>query len=173
MSPLRYPRHTMVSEVNLCEVSELPPELPVAQLQAIDPQRLVEGDKAESAKLFEAARKDGLFYLNVRQFGELGTPQLIEDTFCLARELFDLPEAEKLTCDVDKLGKMKLNGYDVYASPLYRTYILTNTSFKPMGRNYGGLAGNRDGFESYVAGDLSVVVLPYYTNPASCPRTES
>lgn len=92
-------------------VAELPPDLPVAQLQTISLKNLLGGDAAESAKLFEAAKKDGFFYLDVQHFNEMGIQDTIEDMYALAEELFGLEEAEKFAYDVDNLGKMKLNGY--------------------------------------------------------------
>ena len=89
---------------------------PVAQLPSIHIGRLHEGDAEEAAKLFKAACENGFFYLDFR--GSTFTTMLdaADGVFSLAKDLFNLTEEEKLRYDIDKLGKLKLNGYVVVKS---------------------------------------------------------
>ncbi|MCJ1286662.1 hypothetical protein MMC26_006008 [Xylographa opegraphella] len=103
----------------------------IAHMPIIDIGRLNDGDEEEAAKLFEAAKEDGIFYLNLQDRRFVGIIDTVDEVFDLATELFDLSDEEKMQYDVDKLSTLKLNGY------------------KPVGRNFGGINGNRDGFESY------------------------
>ncbi|TQW00292.1 hypothetical protein V2A60_001390 [Cordyceps javanica] len=81
--------------------------------------------------LFLAATEDGIFYLNFGSGDKSIFDQSIRDVDCLSHAIFDMPIDEKLSFDIDNMGKLKLNGY------------------KPIGRNKGGIEGHRDGFESY------------------------
>ncbi|RAH50004.1 putative oxidoreductase, 2OG-Fe(II) oxygenase family [Aspergillus brunneoviolaceus CBS 621.78] len=102
---------------------------PVAQLQTINLQALKRGCADEVSKLLGAAEQNGIFYLDLTDEVPLdGVPDEIDR---LSRSLFGLSAEEKMRFDVDKLDPYKLNGY------------------KPVGRNAGGIPGQRDGFESY------------------------
>ncbi|KAJ5850561.1 hypothetical protein N7455_010417 [Penicillium solitum] len=81
-------------------------------------------------KLLNACKTDGFFYLNIQSIDD-NLLQVVDAMFQLDRELYDVPDEEKMAYDVDKLSELKLNGY------------------KPVGRNFGGLAGQKDGFEMY------------------------
>ena len=112
---------------------------PVAELQVINFQRLAARDSKEEAKLFEVARTDGFFFLDLRRSDNNEILNLVENIYTLAKDLFGLDESEKLLYDVDKIGKMKLNGYVVFRiSSMDIIEKLIHSSYKPMGRNTGG-----------------------------------
>ena len=83
---------------------------PVAHLHTINIGSLYEGDKEEAAKLFQAAREDGVFYLNLQDRRFAGMVDTVDDIFALSKDLFNLSEEEKMKFDIDKLGKLKLDG---------------------------------------------------------------
>ena len=83
---------------------------PVAHLHTISIGSLYEGDKEEAAKLLQAAKKDGVFYLNLQDRRFAGMVNTVDDIFALSKDLFNLSEEEKMKFDVDKLGKLKLDG---------------------------------------------------------------
>ncbi|UKZ96918.1 uncharacterized protein TrAFT101_011691 [Trichoderma asperellum] len=117
-------------------VENLPLNAPTANLQTVDLERLIEQSEDEINKLLRASVLDGFFYLDLRSISaKNGILEHVNDIFTLEEELFGLDNSEKLKYDVDKMGgkfgKMKLSGY------------------KPMGRNFGGIGGKSDGFESY------------------------
>ncbi|RAL11741.1 Clavaminate synthase-like protein [Aspergillus homomorphus CBS 101889] len=120
-----------VSSQSSRDASDFPSDLPVAKLQTIDLGKLQAGDEKEALRLLDASREDGVFYLNLDSARAEVLP-VLESIYKLSEQLFDLPLEEKSVYDVDKLGTMKCNGY------------------KPVGRNFGGLEGQRDGFETYV-----------------------
>ncbi|PYH43179.1 Clavaminate synthase-like protein [Aspergillus saccharolyticus JOP 1030-1] len=113
------------------DATDFPPDLPVAELQTLNLGRLQAGDQDEAQRLLEASRHDGAFYLELAAVGSEIFP-VLESVYDFSEKIFDLPLEEKCLYDVDKLGNMKCNGY------------------KPVGRNFGGLEGQRDGFETYV-----------------------
>ena len=82
----------------------------MAELQTIDAGRLREGDTLEATKLFEAAKKDGIFYLNLRDSSFAGIIDTVDKVITLSNALFSLKEEEKMDYDIDKLGHLKLNG---------------------------------------------------------------
>lgn len=86
------------------------PELPVAELVTIKLKDLYAGDRVQAAKLFKACKEDGIFYLDLQHPNYEDFLRAADKMYALAGELFDLDIAEKLEYDVDKLGKMKLNG---------------------------------------------------------------
>ncbi|KAG9240240.1 hypothetical protein BJ878DRAFT_397806, partial [Calycina marina] len=108
----------------------------VARLETISLASLRAGEKAvsqaEADKLFAACRETGCFYLDFREEAD-DLSSILDELYELLREIHELPGDEKLRFDVDKLqfSKTKLNGY------------------KPVGRNFGGLKSNRDGFATY------------------------
>ncbi len=110
----------------------------VAQLLTIDIGRLVEGDKQEAAKLFLAAKEDGIFYLNLQDRRFVDMIGIVDEIFALSRELFDLSEEDKMQYDVDKLGPLKLNGYFVIIGSKYTAVLMLALRYKPVGRNLGG-----------------------------------
>ncbi|KAL5360651.1 hypothetical protein BJX96DRAFT_165318 [Aspergillus floccosus] len=108
----------------------LPEGLPIAKLQIINLALLQEGNNGEISRLLEASRESGIFYLDL-QCIERKMSAIADALYNLTRDLYDMPYEDKMMYDVDKLDKMKCNGY------------------KPVGRNFGGLSGQRDGFETY------------------------
>ncbi|KAJ7763222.1 hypothetical protein DFH07DRAFT_939360 [Mycena maculata] len=121
----------------------LPDSVPVAELQTVESCGLRDGDQGEVVKLLAACRTDGFFYLDIRGMVELAP--MVDDMYRLERKLFDLPVDEKMKYDIDintnDLSRMKLNGY------------------KPLGRNFGGIQGGRDGFETYAIPNNGVAGL--------------
>ena len=83
---------------------------PLARLLTIDFGRLHDGHKEESAKLFKAAKEDGIFYLNLQDPRFRGLLDDVDNIFAISKELFSLSEDEKMIYDVDELGELKLNG---------------------------------------------------------------
>ena len=83
---------------------------PVAQLSTIKLAGLQQDDGEEAEKLFRSAREDGFFYLNFQDSAFEGMINLVEDVFTISKSLFNLDNEEKMQYDVDKLGKLKLNG---------------------------------------------------------------
>jgi len=81
-----------------------------AQLQLIDLGRLHQGDGGEAAKLFKAAKEDGVFYVDLRDQPFMGMIDTVDDIFALSKELFSLSKEEKMEYDIDELGALKLNG---------------------------------------------------------------
>ncbi|MCJ1404215.1 hypothetical protein MMC11_007440 [Xylographa trunciseda] len=105
-------------------------ELPVAELKTIGFEALCNDLNGESIKLFEACCRDGIFYLDMAGT-EPNISKVVGEIYALEEEIFNLAEEELMCFDIDKLSPRKLNGY------------------KPLGRNYGELADNKDGFQSY------------------------
>ncbi|KAI9710805.1 MAG: hypothetical protein M1812_007353 [Candelaria pacifica] len=116
-------------------ISEIESTMQEASLHTINLKALFNHDSAESDKLFDAAKTCGFFYLDMRDPDLTYILKMADEVFDLSRCVFALPEEEKAKFDVDGLGdwlgKMKLNGY------------------KPIARNFGGIEGHHDGFESY------------------------
>lgn len=110
----------------------------VAQLLTVDIGRLVEGEKQEAAKLFKAAKEDGIFYLDFQARRYVDMMDLVEGIFALSKGLFDLSEEDKMHYDVDKLGPLKLNGYLVIIDPSTNDLLMLALRYKPVGRNLGG-----------------------------------
>ena len=84
--------------------------VPRAHILTIDIGRLYDGDKEEAAKLLEAAKEDGVFYLDLEDQRFMRVIDTVDKVFALSKELFDLSEDEKMEYDIDKLSKLKLNG---------------------------------------------------------------
>ena len=91
---------------------------------------LISNSSLEIRALFDACRSSGFFYLDMRSTHPDFT-SVVSEIYALSRQLFDLPINELLAYDVDTLSPLKLSGY------------------KPLGRNRAGLAGGKDGFETY------------------------
>ena len=83
---------------------------PPAQLSTINIARLQEQNAEEAAKLFRAAKEDGVFYTDLKDWGFVEMTDRVDDIFALSKALFDLDEREKMQYDVDKVGRLKLNG---------------------------------------------------------------
>ncbi|KAH7045233.1 hypothetical protein B0J12DRAFT_603475 [Macrophomina phaseolina] len=117
----------------------------IAGVHEVSFDLIKDGNQTEAAKLLEACREDGIFYLNLKHL-DGSDSQLLQNSasiYHLAKQLFDLPTEEKMKYDIDLFGSTKVNGY------------------KPVGRNFGGLRGNKDGFESYaIAKDTILALTP-------------
>ncbi|KAK3172580.1 hypothetical protein OEA41_005904 [Lepraria neglecta] len=121
----------------------------VAQLETISFEALRSGNTAETAKLFDVCCRDGIFYLDMLG-SEPNVLQTVEDIYELENKMFDLPEDELMLYDIDKLSLRKLNGFATLISLLRDGSRLSkDPRYKPIGRNHGELAGNKDGFQSY------------------------
>lgn len=135
------------------ETEKLSPGLPIAKLQTIDLGQLQSGSREEAQRLLESSRESGIFYLDLQSIQPQITP-IVDSVFELSEKLFDLPLEEKSIYDVDKLCKLKCNGYvahDPFPFPKPTLiWFINSTRYKPVGRNFGGLVGERDGFETYV-----------------------
>jgi isopenicillin N synthase-like dioxygenase len=128
-------------------------ELPLARFQVVDIEKLGEADHAEKKKLYLAAKHDGFFYLSFGSMSDLDQfEEVLDGIYALQHHLFNLPEEEKMKFDVDKQGPLKLNGYAFTVSSNLR--VLIETSYKPMGRNIGGVGRKQDGFESWAVSTL-------------------
>lgn len=92
---------------------------PLALLKEISLQRLQSNDDVEITKLLIACKEDGVFYLNLRDYGSQDGPLLSMSTevFQLSKELFDLPLNEKMGYDIDNFGNMKVDGYVIESQP--------------------------------------------------------
>ncbi|KAI9805949.1 MAG: hypothetical protein M1825_000563 [Sarcosagium campestre] len=130
------------------KVTELPSDVVVASLATISLERLRAGDQNEAKKLFEACKNSGFFYLDLQTSNDNGILKTINDMFALDKDLYDLDDEEKIKYDVDKLSKLKLNGY------------------KPVGRNFGGIKGKRDGFETYAIPKDGLMGFEEFAHPA-------
>jgi hypothetical protein len=95
------------------DIVALPSNIPVAELQTISLQSLKRGDTLEEARLFQACREDGFFYLDLHNVN--GLLDSVQEIYRLDEDIHALPDEEKLLYDVDKLSKMKLNGYGMVA----------------------------------------------------------
>lgn len=117
--------------------------LPLASLQTIDLQKLLDNDPDEGSKLLTAAKEEGFFYLDYRQVpGNAQFLDMLKDMYAFQERLFQLSDEDKHRYDVDKLGYMKLNGYvfnRLWRSP---TNSDDQDRYKPMGRNVGGMPLN-------------------------------
>lgn len=95
-------------------ISETDTTMQEASLHTINLKALMNNDRTESEKLFDAAKTCGFFYLDMRDPAFKYILQMSDELYDLSKSLFALPEDEKAKYDVDKLGdwlgKMKLNG---------------------------------------------------------------
>ena len=82
----------------------------MAQLQIISIARLNEGNEDEAAKLFRAAKEDGVFYLDLQDTPFKGLLHTANEIFALSKAFFNLSEGEKMKYDIDELSKLKLYG---------------------------------------------------------------
>lgn len=78
-------------------IPDFPSDVPIAELDTISLQTLLESDPAESLKLYEACRASGFFLLNL-QGSEEGSELLdgISSLFGLGEKLYDMPLDEKM-----------------------------------------------------------------------------
>lgn len=88
----------------------VPEGLPLAKLQSIDLALLQEGNNDEIRHLLEACRESGIFYLNLQGIREKMSV-ITDGLYNLTRDLYHMPYEEKMLYDVDRLCKMKSNGY--------------------------------------------------------------
>lgn len=86
---------------------------PVANLREISLEHLKNRDQTEAANLLAACQEDGVFYLNLKHSDGSDGELLHESAsiYHLAKQLFNLPEEEKMQYDIDLFGDMKVNGY--------------------------------------------------------------
>ncbi|KAL8771093.1 MAG: hypothetical protein Q9194_004973 [Teloschistes cf. exilis] len=96
---------------------------PVAHLLTIDSARVKNEDQEEAAKLFQATKEDGVFYLSLQESSFAEVLSDVDVLLTFAKNFFISSEEEKLQYDIDELGELKLNGLRRY---------------KPVGRNFGG-----------------------------------
>ena len=82
----------------------------MAQLLTVDIGRLSEGSEEEAAKLFRAAKEDGIFYLDLQDPHFRRLLETVDDVFGLSKGLFNLSEEEKMKYDIDELSRLKLYG---------------------------------------------------------------
>ncbi|KAF7570960.1 putative 2og-fe oxygenase protein [Pyrenophora tritici-repentis] len=137
-------------------IPTMPAGIPLAALTTIDFQKLRSDDADEKQKLWQAATEAGFFYLNYENMPEFeDLAATVNGIYKLEHELFDLPDEFKMNYDVDKQGTMKLSGY------------------KPIGRNIGGLPGNRDGHESWAVRITLPSPSPQSNPPLRSPKTPS
>jgi isopenicillin N synthase-like dioxygenase len=94
-------------------VEDLPPEVPVAELDTIDLGKLQAGDTAEAQRLLGACLMKGVFYLDLRS-AESDFLPLLERIYSISKDLFGLPLEEKCAYDVDTLSSQKCNGYAMF-----------------------------------------------------------
>lgn len=99
--------------------SSFPQGLPIAKLTTVHLSKLLKGDAAESKMLLNACKLDGFFYLNIQNL-EYDLLPVLDFMFQLDKELYDLPDEDKMAYDVDKLSDLKLNGYADNFSGLLR-----------------------------------------------------
>lgn len=120
------------------------PEFSKSVLDVIDLKVLQEKDPHESARLLAAVKEKGFFYLDLRHIHDSQTVLgLAEKVYNLEEDLFNLSEDEKIKCDVDNMGYMKLNGYEIHLmmhqNPKEYNNGLILIRYKPIGRNFGGM----------------------------------
>ncbi|KAL8638355.1 MAG: hypothetical protein Q9228_004490 [Teloschistes exilis] len=84
---------------------------PVAHLLTIDSARLKNEDQEEAAKLFQATKEDGVFYLSLQESSFAEVLSDVDVLLTFAKNFFISSEEEKLQYDIDELGELKLNGY--------------------------------------------------------------
>lgn len=84
---------------------------PLAQIPIVKIARLDEGDSEEAAKLYRAAQEDGICYIDLRDGAYDDLIEAVDNVLAFSKALFGLNEKEKMRYDVDKLSKLKLNGY--------------------------------------------------------------
>lgn len=162
MSSLTKLKQQVQIQMTGIQSNETPAE---ADIEEISLDLLSGGNKDEAARLLRACTKDGVFYLNLRGTDGVDGPLLrsSRDIYRLSKNLFRLPEAEKMRYDIDHHDKMKLNGQvkgsasSVRNAQDKKSTDKTVCSYKPLGRNKGGLSGNKDGFESYAVSALAPI----------------
>ena len=82
-----------------------------APLKTIRLQDLRRASTEERNKIFQAARDDGIFYLDcMNDLGENHLGNIVEEIYNFSHSLFNLELEEKMQYDVDKIGELKLNG---------------------------------------------------------------
>ncbi|KAF7586736.1 hypothetical protein BBP40_008396 [Aspergillus hancockii] len=134
------------------------PGLPIMELQTLNLALLQSQTPNEVQKLLEACRRDGFFYLDLRDMEQMNqnVVPVLEKMYQLTEDLYNLPTEEKMLYDIDKISEMKSNGY------------------KPVGRNFGGLAGQRDGFETYAIIHLATwTIMESLSSSLGLPETEN
>ncbi|EKG19866.1 hypothetical protein MPH_02793 [Macrophomina phaseolina MS6] len=100
----------------------------IAGVHEVSFDLIKDGNQTEAAKLLEACREDGIFYLNLKHL-DGSDSQLLQNSasiYHLAKQLFDLPTEEKMKHDIDLFGSTKVNGFVQFLRQLSR--ISTNRS---------------------------------------------
>ena len=77
----------------------------------VDIGRLEDGNHSELAKLLDAAQNDGIFYLDFSDSRFRHVLDLVDEIFALSSQLFAMSGEEKMRYDVDRLSKLKTNGF--------------------------------------------------------------
>ena len=91
--------------------SQIEPQHQAEGLPNISLQALLVQDPAGTAKLLDAAKQYGFFYLDFRT-----TPDskaflsLVDQIYRFEEQLFSLPQEQLMKYNVDEIGYMKLNG---------------------------------------------------------------
>ncbi|KAG6203634.1 hypothetical protein E4U35_004126 [Claviceps purpurea] len=103
----------------------------LASLRTISLHHLEHGSIKENLSLLQTCVEDGFFYLDLTHPDHVTILDCVRDIFDMSEELFRYPDEVKNLFDVDKVSRLKLNGY------------------KPKGRNITSKDGRGDGFESW------------------------
>lgn len=98
------------SFVSIRVTTDVPENLPAAQLRTISSHKLQDGSMSETSKLLDAAINDGFFYLDLTDPSEEGFLNHVDEMFTLSKAIFDHEESIKLDYDVDLLSPLKVDG---------------------------------------------------------------
>jgi hypothetical protein len=81
-----------------------------ANIPMVDIGGIQDNNREETLKLFNAAKHNGIFYLDLhdQRFGSI--LDAVDEIFNISKDLFSLSEEEKLRYDVDKISELKVNG---------------------------------------------------------------
>lgn len=97
---------TLAEESNIGSAS-------AAQLRVISCADLQNEDPRALRDIFLAATEDGIFHLDLGSSKDMGLSRTIKDVENLNRAIFDMSIEQKLLFDVDAVGKLKQNGYEL------------------------------------------------------------
>lgn len=131
VSSTALPRPLLAMAVHGNSAGDLGSNESIAHVDTINLPFLQHGDVNETSRLLDVCCTSGFFYLDLSSINP-DLSKAVDDIYQLEEDLFRLPEGELMSFDIDVLSPSnKLNGY------------------KPLGRNFGELAGQTDGFQSY------------------------